>query len=185
MLRWVSAGTWNTTTLVQGTRIFRFVPRFESHISMVSLEYKIIRRFMTSFLILILIARMLFLERGKWKPRLTFSGFQERLEIFSICLQILRMSLSMFHGGAEACGVVAGGGTEVTLLACLGMFSVFLQILSVHIIWGNYSPNQRLFSFRFTCFSCLLVFGNVWDITWLCSCSKIMERYCLWWAKCV
>lgn len=125
MLRWVSAGTWNTTTLVQGTRIFRFVPRFESHISMVSLEYKIIRRFMTSFLILILIARMLFLERGKWKPRLTFSGFQERLEIFSICLQILRMSLSMFHGGAEACGVVAGGGTEVTLLACLGIFFCF------------------------------------------------------------
>ncbi|RCN25027.1 hypothetical protein ANCCAN_29263, partial [Ancylostoma caninum] len=33
--------------------------------------------------------------------------------------EILRMSLSMFHGGAEACGVVAGGGTEVTLLACL------------------------------------------------------------------
>ncbi|EPB78817.1 hypothetical protein ANCCEY_02096, partial [Ancylostoma ceylanicum] len=32
--------------------------------------------------------------------------------------EILRMSLSMFHGGAEACGVVAGGGTEVTLLAC-------------------------------------------------------------------
>ncbi|EYC35398.1 hypothetical protein Y032_1063g3519 [Ancylostoma ceylanicum] len=36
--------------------------------------------------------------------------------------EILRMSLSMFHGGAEACGVVAGGGTEVTLLACLVMF---------------------------------------------------------------
>ncbi|KAK6051795.1 pyridoxal-dependent decarboxylase domain protein [Cooperia oncophora] len=33
--------------------------------------------------------------------------------------EILRMSLSMFHGGQEACGVVAGGGTEVTLLACL------------------------------------------------------------------
>ncbi|WKY05378.1 hypothetical protein Q1695_005969 [Nippostrongylus brasiliensis] len=33
--------------------------------------------------------------------------------------EVLRMSLSMFHGGAEACGVVAGGGTEAMLLACL------------------------------------------------------------------
>ncbi|VDO26136.1 unnamed protein product [Haemonchus placei] len=33
--------------------------------------------------------------------------------------EILRMCLSMFHGGQEACGVVAGGGTEVMLLACL------------------------------------------------------------------
>ncbi|KAK6746945.1 hypothetical protein RB195_000285 [Necator americanus] len=33
--------------------------------------------------------------------------------------EILRMALSMFHGGAEAGGVVAGGGTEATLLACL------------------------------------------------------------------
>ncbi|CAJ0602401.1 unnamed protein product [Cylicocyclus nassatus] len=33
--------------------------------------------------------------------------------------EVLRMALSMFHGGVEACGVVAGGGTEATLLACL------------------------------------------------------------------
>ncbi|KAJ1362474.1 hypothetical protein KIN20_022026 [Parelaphostrongylus tenuis] len=33
--------------------------------------------------------------------------------------EVLRMLLSMFHGGQEACGVVASGGTEVMLLACL------------------------------------------------------------------
>ncbi|CAI4222163.1 unnamed protein product [Auanema sp. JU1783] len=33
--------------------------------------------------------------------------------------EILRMCCSMFHGGTESCGVVAGGGTESTLLACL------------------------------------------------------------------
>uniref|UniRef100_A0A1I7WN76 Uncharacterized protein n=1 Tax=Heterorhabditis bacteriophora TaxID=37862 RepID=A0A1I7WN76_HETBA len=35
------------------------------------------------------------------------------------------MSCSLFHGGSDACGVVAGGGTEAMLLACLGTAFVF------------------------------------------------------------
>ncbi|CAB3405855.1 unnamed protein product [Caenorhabditis bovis] len=33
--------------------------------------------------------------------------------------EILKMCCAMFHGGKESCGVVAGGGTEALLLACL------------------------------------------------------------------
>ncbi|CAI5448854.1 unnamed protein product [Caenorhabditis angaria] len=33
--------------------------------------------------------------------------------------EILKMTCAMFHGGKESCGVVAGGGTEALLLACL------------------------------------------------------------------
>ncbi|CAD6192780.1 unnamed protein product [Caenorhabditis auriculariae] len=33
--------------------------------------------------------------------------------------EILRMTCAMFHGGKDSCGVVAGGGTEALLLACL------------------------------------------------------------------
>ncbi|CAP32624.2 Protein CBG13938 [Caenorhabditis briggsae] len=33
--------------------------------------------------------------------------------------EILKMTCAMFHGGNDACGVVAGGGTEALMLACL------------------------------------------------------------------
>lgn len=33
--------------------------------------------------------------------------------------EILKMTCAMFHGGKDACGVVAQGGTEALMLACL------------------------------------------------------------------
>lgn len=33
--------------------------------------------------------------------------------------EILKMTCAMFHGGKDSCGVVAGGGTEALMLACL------------------------------------------------------------------
>ena len=54
---------------------------------------------------------------NKFQPIL--SDFQFFFAII-VRFQVLRMCCSLFHGGPESGGVVASGGTEALLLACIG-----------------------------------------------------------------
>ncbi|PAV86466.1 hypothetical protein WR25_15033 [Diploscapter pachys] len=51
--------------------------------------------------------------------------------------EVLRMCCSLFHGGPESGGVVASGGTEALLLACIGNTLSYRNLSRVH---GDFKP---------------------------------------------